>query len=81
MKKYGEGEGEEKNHLSVHQELPIKIRQRERIMNELAHRYKETELLQEPDLDDIYKEIDVYLDKVHVKIAPGQRKHSSDKGE
>lgn len=42
-------------------------------MNELANRYKEEELLQEPDINDIYREIDIFLDKVHVKIHAGRR--------
>ena len=50
--------------------LPIKLRENEKIMNELATRYRETELLQEPDLNEIYREVDVVLDKIYVNLHP-----------
>lgn len=47
-------------------------------MNDLANRYKEEELMQEPDINDIYREIDVFLDKVHVKLHPGRKSIDTD---
>ena len=47
-------------------------------MNDLANRYKEEELIQEPDINDIYREIDVFLDKVYVKIQPGRKDMDTD---
>lgn len=37
------------------QELPLNIRNRDKIMNEIAHKYKENDLIQEPDIDEIYR--------------------------
>lgn len=45
-------------------ELPFTLRNKENIINKLAHRYKEDEFLIAPDLKDIYNEIDVTLSKV-----------------
>jgi hypothetical protein len=57
------------------QELPLNIRNRDKIMNEIAHKYKENDLIQEPDIDEIYREIDVMIDKVYVKLTPGSAPH------
>lgn len=50
------------------QELPFTLRNKENIINQLAHRYKEDEFLIAPDLKDIYNEIDVTLSKVEVRL-------------
>lgn len=35
-------------------DLPVNIRAKDRIINALLHKYKEHDLLVEPDLEDIY---------------------------
>ena len=49
-------------------DIPLAIRDKERIINELAQKYKEDEFLIEPDLKDIYNEIDMTLNKVNVRL-------------
>lgn len=49
-------------------ELPIQLRDKERIINELCHKYKEEDMMILPDLKDIYNEIDLALDKVQVRL-------------
>jgi hypothetical protein len=50
--------------------LPIHIRSKDRIINSLLYRYKEYDLLVEPNLDDIYQEVDIALKKIAVKVVP-----------
>lgn len=52
------------------QDLPLKIRENDKIINNLLYKYKEYDLLVEPDLSDIYNEIDIALKKVIVKVVP-----------
>lgn len=52
------------------QDLPIKMREKDKIINTLLYKYKEYDLLIEPDLSDIYNEIDIALKKVIVKVVP-----------
>lgn len=40
-------------------------------MNQLAYKYKEESLIQEPDLEEIYQEVDVVIDKVFIKVKSG----------
>lgn len=51
-------------------DLPMNIRNKDQIINSLLHKYKEYDLMVEPDLEDIYKEIDIALKKVAVKVVP-----------
>lgn len=51
-------------------DLPMNIRNKDQIINSLLHKYKEYDLMIEPDLEDIYKEIDIALKKVAVKVVP-----------
>ena len=50
--------------------LPINIRSKDKYINELLYKYKEYDLLVEPNLEDIYSEIDMVLKKVAVKVVP-----------
>jgi small subunit ribosomal protein S9 len=50
--------------------LPISIRAKDKIINSLLYRYKEEDLLVQPDLQDIYAEIDMVLKKIAVKVVP-----------
>jgi len=58
--------------------LPIKIREKDRIINTLLYKYKEYDLLIEPDLTDIYNEIDIALKKVIVKVVPNYLENEQD---
>jgi hypothetical protein len=62
--------------------LPIKIKEKDRIINTLLYKYKEYDLLIEPDLTDIYNEIDIALKKVIVKVVPNylENEHDNEKG-
>lgn len=61
-------------------ELPKHIRNKDKIINGLIYKYKELDLLEEPDLEDIYAEIDIALSKVGVRITPdllrNQKEHN-----
>lgn len=46
------------------------MREKDKIINTLLYKYKEYDLLIEPDLSDIYNEIDIALKKVIVKVVP-----------
>ena len=50
--------------------LPIHIRSKDKIINSLLYKYKEYDLLIEPDIKDIYSEIDIVLKKIAVKVVP-----------
>lgn len=50
--------------------MPLNIRSKDKIINSLLHKYKELDLLVEPDLEDIYGEIDMVMKKVAVKVVP-----------
>lgn len=50
--------------------LPLNIRSNDKIINSLLYKYKEYDLLVEPDMKDIYNEIDITLKKVAVKVVP-----------
>ena len=52
------------------QDIPVNIRQKDKIINEMLYKYKEEDLLIEPDLEDIYKDIDIVLKKIAVKVVP-----------
>jgi hypothetical protein len=51
-------------------DLPLNIRNKDKIINSILHKYKEYDLLIEPDLEDIYAEIDIALKKVSVSVVP-----------
>ena len=36
----------------------------------MLYKYKEEDLLIEPDLEDIYKDIDIVMKKIAVKVVP-----------
>ena len=50
--------------------LPLNIRAKDKIINSLLYKYKEYDLLVEPDLKEIYHEIDMTLKKIAVKVVP-----------
>ena len=50
--------------------LPLNIRSKDKIINSFLYKYREEELLEEPNLEDIYSEIDMVLKKVAVKVVP-----------
>ena len=50
--------------------LPINIRSKDKIINSLLYKYKQYDLLIEPDIKDIYSEIDIVLKKIAVKVVP-----------
>lgn len=58
------------DHASFIHDLPVHIRSKDKVINSLIHRYKEYELLVEPDLEDIYSEVDIALKKIVVKVVP-----------
>ena len=51
-------------------DLPLNIRSKDKLINSLLYKYKEYDLLVEPDLSDIYGEIDIALKKITVKVVP-----------
>ena len=51
-------------------QLPINMRAKDQIINSLLYKYKEEDLMVEPDLEDIYSEIDIALKKISVKVVP-----------
>lgn len=51
------------------------IRRNDKIINELIYKYKQFDLLVEPDLEDIYKEIDIALKRINVKLVPDYLKN------
>lgn len=70
------------NHVSDEErinlnDLPKNIRNKDSIINDLAHQYKEADLLQEPNLEDIYNEIDIAINKIGIKVIP-DRLHNVD---
>ena len=52
------------------QDIPVNIRQKDKLINEMLYKYKEEDLLIEPDLEDIYRDIDIVLKKIAVKVVP-----------
>lgn len=52
------------------QDIPVHIRQKDKIINQMLYKYKEEDLLIEPDLEDIYRDIDIVLKKIAVKVVP-----------
>ena len=58
--------------------LPINIRSKDKYINELLYKYKEYDLLVEPNLEDIYSEIDMVLKKVAVKVVPNYVKNQEE---
>lgn len=50
--------------------LPLNIRSKDKVINQLLYKYKEYDLLVEPDLKEIYSEIDMALKKMVVKVVP-----------
>ena len=52
------------------QDIPVSIRQKDKLINEMLYKYKEEDLLIEPDLEDIYRDIDIVLKKIAVKVVP-----------
>jgi hypothetical protein len=49
--------------------IPENISAGEKILNELAYKYKEEGLMQVPDLDEIYRDIDILISKVNVNYS------------
>ncbi len=50
-------------------ELLISLRNKEKIINQLAHKYNDDEFMIVPDLKDIYNEIDLALSKVSIRLS------------
>lgn len=46
------------------------IRHKDKMINSILYKYKEYELLVEPNLEDIYAEIDIALKKISVSVVP-----------
>lgn len=68
-----------KNNKSFNEELfveglPVNVSERLKIMNELAHKYKEEEAIQVPDLDEIYRDVDTLIDNVFVNVRSDKNK-------
>jgi hypothetical protein len=66
---------QKKEHLSVDKvisayDLPLNIRHKDKAINSLLYKYKEQDLMVEPDLEDIYREIDIALKKISVNVVP-----------
>ena len=53
-------------------DLPMHIRKNDKTINSLLYKYKEYDMLQEPDIEDIYKEVDICLKKITVKVVPNK---------
>lgn len=51
-------------------DLPVHIRKNDKIINQLLYKYKEYDLIIEPDMRDIYNEVDIALKKIAVKVVP-----------
>ena len=58
-------------------DLPVELNKRQNIMNSLAHKYKEEDLLVEPNLNDIYNEIDLAMDKISIRFSADRLNSSS----
>lgn len=50
-------------------------------MNELAHRYKEEELMQVPDLEDIYRDVDALINNVFINVRSDKKKGGTEQEE
>ena len=55
--------------ISLHN-LPLNSRYNDKLINSMLYKYKEEDLLIEPDLEDIYKDIDIVMKKIAVKVVP-----------